>query len=167
MGITHPLKSLPPSHQGLNSVPGAALVRRAVTIAARPNKLPVLIAVAIVGHAHALAADSHNRLRRADQHRTDAVGSDAVGKGHLGAVNGAEIALRVGIVVGSLDDVDCEVAVCRRVSVSGEGNACGRGGRTGKALDAVGGEGHVILCRAGAELEVHGLDITLLERGDD
>lgn len=110
-GITHSWAHRSTPRYFLDAVPGAALVRRAEAVAARPDVLAVPVAVAVGGHAHAEAADGHDGLGRADQHEADAVGRDAAGEGHLGAGDGAELALRVGVVVGRLDDVDGEVAV--------------------------------------------------------
>lgn len=77
--------------------PRPALIRRAEPPTAGADVLPVPVAVAVRRHAHALAADARDGLRRADQDLVDARGRDAAGEG--GRAAGVELALAFGVVV--------------------------------------------------------------------
>lgn len=99
--------------------PRPALVGGAVSRAARADPLAVAVAVAVRRHAHALAADARDGLRRADEDLVDARRRDAAGK--AGVAIGVKLALRVGVVVGRGDDGDGEVVVCGGVLVKNRG----------------------------------------------
>jgi hypothetical protein len=118
--------------------PGAALVGSAEAVAARAHVLPVNVAVAVGRDALAEATHAADGLGRADDEVLVAIrGVDALDNG-LGAVS-VELALREGVVVVGVDDVD--------------GDAAG-----GIGDGAVGGDGEFIRGRAAVEGEVGDLD---------
>lgn len=145
---SHPSRPPPPPGGTLTPLPKSkrrnprpALIPRAKPIAARPDILPVAITVAIRRHAEPLAPHRRHRLRRADDDLARAGrGVDAADESlFAGRVEGAG---GEGVVVGGVDDVDCDVVVCWGRGLVGGGGVVGGGGRTGLPDDAVGGEGH-------------------------
>lgn len=182
MPTSFPLRSPSPL---VRRDPRPALIRGAIPVAARPDPLSiVIIAITVRAHAHALAAHADNRRGRADQDLPVAFGRDAAGERDDGPRGGREVALRVRVVVGRVDDVDrevgvvCEIGELRwsvRVVITGMIVSlffvCVRGcvgkqegGLTGLVDAAVSWEGEGVLGRAGVEGQMDGLHVlTLLE----
>lgn len=90
--------------------PRTTFIRSAVAIAAGPDKLAIdVVAVAVDAHAHAQAAHSSNGLRRAHEDLLEPLGRDAAHHG-LWTVR-VKGALRLGVVVGGIDDAHGDVVV--------------------------------------------------------
>lgn len=79
---------------------------------------------------------------------------------------GGKGALREGVVVWSVDDVDVDVAICKqsRGSVYLATLMMWKEGRTGLSSLAVGRERHLVRCWAAVEREMDRLDVITLDR---